>query len=128
MRKLNIFKVNGVWQLGRPDQANEKDDEETFTILLQAEMLTQISSGIQNIRESMRSMNTRIDRVDQRIERIEDRINDIERHQRHWSSYHYVIVIVLVPGRMWVGQLGYWAQRVGHVFDPVVLVSPVENN
>jgi len=28
MTKLNIFQVNGVWQLGRPHQANEEDDEE----------------------------------------------------------------------------------------------------
>jgi len=25
-------------------------------------------------------------------------------------------------------QLGYWVQRVGHEFDPVILVSPMENN
>jgi len=28
MRKLNIFQVNGVWKLGRLDQADEKDDED----------------------------------------------------------------------------------------------------
>jgi len=28
MTKLNIFQVNGVWQLGRPDQANEENDED----------------------------------------------------------------------------------------------------
>jgi len=28
MSKLNIFKVNGVWQLGRPDQADKEDDED----------------------------------------------------------------------------------------------------
>jgi len=28
MRKLNIFQVNGVWQLGRPDHADEEDDED----------------------------------------------------------------------------------------------------
>ena len=28
MTKLNIFQVNGVWQLGRPHHAHEEDDEE----------------------------------------------------------------------------------------------------
>jgi len=29
---------------------------------------------------------------------------------------------------MWVGQLSCWAQRVGHEFGPIILVSPMENN
>jgi len=29
---------------------------------------------------------------------------------------------------MCVGHLGCWAQRVGHEFDPVILVRPMENN
>jgi len=95
MRKLKIFQVNGVWQLGRPNQTNEEDDEDLglaqedvqggqpqFAIPHQAEMLTQIWGGIQNIPESMRTMNIHMDRVDQRMKRIEDRIYDIERHQR----------------------------------------------
>jgi len=28
MTKLNIFQVNGVWQLCRPYQSHEEDDEE----------------------------------------------------------------------------------------------------
>jgi len=28
MTKLNIFQLNGVWQLGRPQQDVEEDDEE----------------------------------------------------------------------------------------------------
>jgi len=28
MTKLNIFLLNGVWQLGRPQQDDEEDDEE----------------------------------------------------------------------------------------------------
>jgi len=89
MKKLNIFQVNGVWQLGRPHHAHEEDDEEDAlpaqdveggqpeaAIPNQIELLTQILSGIQN-------MNTRIDRVDQRMDRIEDTLNDIRRHQDH---------------------------------------------
>jgi len=87
MKKLNIFQLNGVWQLGRPQQDDEEDDEEDQfpqqhvegdqpepTIPNQTELLTQILSGIQN-------MNTRIDRVDQRMDRIKDTLNDIRRHQ-----------------------------------------------
>ena len=71
MTKLNIFQVNGVWQLRRHHQSDEEDDEEDQfpkqhveggqrepTIPNQTELLTQIFSGIQN-------MNTHIDRVDQ---------------------------------------------------------------
>jgi len=89
MTKLNIFHVNGIWQLGRPHHAHEEDDEEDelpaqhveggqpkAAIPNQTELLTQILSGIQN-------MNTRIDRVDQRMDRIEDTLNDIRRHQGH---------------------------------------------
>jgi len=28
MRKLNIFHINGVWQLGRVDEQDEEDDED----------------------------------------------------------------------------------------------------
>jgi len=28
MRKLNIFQLNGVWQLSRPDDQDEEDDED----------------------------------------------------------------------------------------------------
>jgi len=28
MRKLNIYQLNGVWQLGRPDDQDEEDDED----------------------------------------------------------------------------------------------------
>jgi len=28
MRKLNIFQVNGVWQLGRPDEVDKEDEED----------------------------------------------------------------------------------------------------
>jgi len=28
MTKLNIFQINGIWQLGRLHQSNEEDDEE----------------------------------------------------------------------------------------------------
>jgi len=89
MTKLNIFQVNGVWQLGRPHHAHEEDDEEDelpaqdveggqpeATIPNQTKLLTQILSGIQN-------MNTLIDTVDQRMDRIEDTLNDIRRHQGH---------------------------------------------
>ena len=89
MTKLNIFQVNGVWQLGRPHHAHEEDDEDDElpaqdveggqpeeTNPTQTKLLTQILSGIQN-------MNTRIDRVDQRMDRIEDTLSDIRRHQDH---------------------------------------------
>ena len=89
MTKLNIFQVNGIWQLGRPHHAHEEDDEEDELPAqdveggqpeeansTQRELLTQILSGIQNI-------NTRIDRVDQRMDRIEDTLSDIRRHQGH---------------------------------------------
>ncbi|ESW30399.1 hypothetical protein PHAVU_002G150300 [Phaseolus vulgaris] len=89
MKKLNIFQVNDVWQLGRPHHAHEEDDEEDelpaqdveggqpeAAIPNQIELLTQILSEIQN-------MNTCIDRVDQRMDRIEDTLNDIRRHQDH---------------------------------------------
>jgi len=95
MRKLNIFQVNGVWQLGRPDQENEEDDkylelaqedvqggQPQPVIPHQAKILTQIFGGIQYIQESMRTMNTHFNRVDQRMKRIEDQINEIECHQR----------------------------------------------
>ena len=77
MRKLNIFQVNGVWQLGIPDQTDEEDYEDLelaeedgqggqpqSAIPNQTEMLTQIWSGMQNIQESMRNLNTRVDKVD----------------------------------------------------------------
>jgi len=89
MTKLNIFQVNGVWQLGKPHHAHEEDDEDDELSAqdveggqheaenpTQTELLTQILSSIQ-------SMNTRIDRVDQRMNRIEDTLNDIQRHQGH---------------------------------------------
>ena len=82
MTKLNIFQVNGIWQLGRPQHANEEDDEkdelppqdveggqpeeENPT---QRELLNQILSSIQN-------MNTRMDRM-------EVTLADIRRHQGH---------------------------------------------
>jgi len=49
----------------------------------QTEMLAQIWGGIQNIQESMRTLNTRIDRVYQRMDQIKDRMNDIECYQGH---------------------------------------------
>ena len=82
MTKLNIFQVNGIWQLGRPHHAHQEDDEENELPAqdvegdqpeeanpTQREMLTQILSGIQNL-------NTRMDR-------IEDTLSDIQRHQGH---------------------------------------------
>jgi len=89
MTKLNIFQVNGVWQLGRPHRAHEEDDENDelptqdveggqpeAAIPHQTELLIQILFGMQ-------SMNTPIDRVDQRMNQIEDTLNDIRRHQGH---------------------------------------------
>jgi len=96
MTKLNIFQVNSVWQLGRLDQANEKDEQDLqlaqedvqggqpeSVIPNQTELLTQIWVEMQNMQESMRNINTRIDMVDQRIERIWDTLDDIQRHQGH---------------------------------------------
>jgi len=34
----------------------------------------------------------------------------------------------MLGARAWVGQLGCWAQRVGHEFDPVMLVRSLETN
>ena len=80
MTKLNIFQVNGIWQLGRPQHANEEEDEEDELPPqddeggqpeeenpTQRELLNQILSGIQN-------MNTRMDRM-------EVTLADIRRHQ-----------------------------------------------
>jgi len=102
MTKLNIFQVNGVWQLGKPHQADEENDEEDQlaqedvqggqlkpAIPNQTELLTQILIGIQN-------MNTQFDKVDQMMDRIEDTLTDIRCHQDHWLSYHYVIVIIII--------------------------------
>ncbi|KAK8473516.1 hypothetical protein PHAVU_001G156300 [Phaseolus vulgaris] len=82
MTKLNIFRVNGIWQLGRPQHANEEDDEEDELPPqdveggqpeeenpIQRELLNQILSGIQN-------MNTRMDKM-------EVTLADIRRHQGH---------------------------------------------
>ena len=72
MTKLNIFQFNDIWQLGRPQRANEEDDEggqpeeENPT---QREWLKQILSGIEK-------MNTRMDRM-------EVTLADIRRHQGH---------------------------------------------
>jgi len=46
-------------------------------------MLTQILAEMQDRQQSMRNINTRIDRVDQRMERIEDTLNNIQRPQGH---------------------------------------------
>jgi len=94
MTKLNIFQVNGISQLGRPNQENEEDDEDLqlakddvqggqpeLAIPNQNKLLTQIWTRMQDIQESIRNVNTRFDRVDQRMERIEDTLNDIQRHQ-----------------------------------------------
>ena len=96
MTKLNIFQINGVWQLGRPDQADKEDDEDLQLaqedvqgsqpepeIPNQTDLLTQIWVGMQNMQESMRNINTHIDRVYQRMKRIEDTLNDIQHHQGH---------------------------------------------
>ena len=82
MTKLNIFQVNGIWQLGRPQHANEEDDEEDELPPqddeggqpeeenpTQRELLNQILSG-------MERMNTRLDRM-------EVTLADIRRHQGH---------------------------------------------
>jgi len=106
MTKLNIFQVNGIWQLGRPHHAHEEDDEEDElsaqdveggqpqpTILSRTEMLTQIWTGMQDMRESMRNVNIRFDRFDERMERndqrmdrLEDTLNQIHCQQGHWLS------------------------------------------
>ena len=70
MTKLNIFQVNGIWQLDRPQHANEEDDEEDELPPqdgeggqpeeenpTQRELLNQILSGIEK-------MNTRMDRME----------------------------------------------------------------
>jgi len=49
----------------------------------QTDLLTQIWVGMQNMQESMRNINTHIDRVYQRMKRIEDTLNDIQHHQGH---------------------------------------------
>jgi len=90
MTKLNIFQVNGVWQLGRPHQAGKEDDEEDQlaqedvqdgqpepTIPNQTELLTQILTKIEN-------MNIWFDMMDQ----IEDTL-------RHSMSSRILIVLSL---------------------------------
>jgi len=54
----------------------------------QTKMLTQIWAGMQDIKESMRNVNIRFDRVDdkmnrvhQRMDTMEDTLNQIHRHQ-----------------------------------------------
>ena len=82
MTKLNIFQFNDIWQLGRPQRANEEDDEEDELPPqddeggqpeeenpTQREWLNQILSGIEK-------MNTRMDRM-------EVTLADIRRHQGH---------------------------------------------
>ena len=74
MRKINIFQVNGVWQLGRLDQADEEDlkfDKEDIqasqpepAIPNQTKILIQIWGGMQNIQESMRNLNTHFNKVE----------------------------------------------------------------
>ncbi|ESW10244.1 hypothetical protein PHAVU_009G192600 [Phaseolus vulgaris] len=103
MTKLNIFQVNGVWQLGRPHHAHEEDDEEDElpaqdveggqpqpAIPSRTEMLTQIWTGMQDMRERMRNVNIRFDKLDERMERsnqrmdrLEDTLNQIHRQQGH---------------------------------------------
>jgi len=91
MTKLNIFQVNGVWQLGRPHHAQEEDDEEDElstqdvegdrpqpAIPSRTEMLTQIWTGMQDMRESMRNVNIRFDRLDERMERNDQRIDRLK--------------------------------------------------
>jgi len=64
MRKLNIFRVNGVWQLDRPDQTDKEDDKDIKlaqeyvqggqpqpAIPHQTKMLTQIWGRIQTSRK-----------------------------------------------------------------------------
>ena len=112
-----IFKVNGIWQLGRPDEVDKEDDEDLplseehvqdnqpqLAIPHDTQMLTQIWGVIQNIQESMTTMrldintclkmfDTRFERIDERMNQLKDRINQIERHQCQWLYYDYVIVI-----------------------------------
>ena len=60
------------------------------TILSRTEMLTQIWTGMQDMRESMRNVNIRFDRFDERMERndqrmdrLEDTLNQIHCQQGH---------------------------------------------
>jgi len=68
MTKLNILQVNSVWQLGRPRAEDEEDDEEDQlaeqdvqgakpqpAFSSQTEILTQIWTGMQDMKESMRN-------------------------------------------------------------------------
>jgi len=72
MRKLDIFHLNGVWQIGRLDEVDEEHDEDLPlleehiqsgksqpSIPHDVQMLTQIWDGIKNIQESMTT--TRLD-------------------------------------------------------------------
>jgi len=77
MKKMNIFEVNGVWQLGRPDDEHEQEHEDVPLpqehvagghpqpeIPYDSTMLTQIWRGIQNIQENINTIHTRLDQIE----------------------------------------------------------------
>ena len=77
MKKMNIFEVNGVWQLGRPNDEHEQEHEDIPLpkehvavghpqpeIPHDSTMLTQIWRGIQNIQENINTIHTRLDQIE----------------------------------------------------------------
>ena len=87
MKKMNIFEVNGVWQLGRPNDEHEQEHEDIPLphvaggppqpqIPHDSAMLTQIWEGIQNMQENINTIHTRLDR-------IEDTLHQLKLNEEH---------------------------------------------
>jgi len=106
MKKMNIFKVNGVWQLGRPDNEHEQEDKDILLpqehvagghpqpeILHDSAMLTQIWGNSKIYRESMSSMGLDINT---RVSQIKDRLHQLEGNEQHGLYYFIIIIIIII--------------------------------
>jgi len=89
MKKMNIFEVNGVWQLERLDNEHEQEHKDIPLpqehvarshpqpeIPHDSAMLTQIWVGIQNIQENINTVHTHLDR-------IKDTLHQLQLNEEH---------------------------------------------